>query len=117
MSKKLAWEGNDANDDPRGKERAELGQERQDGQARGLRCWHSPGNNTPGRQDRHGRPSFLVRRTLSPEAVAVFVALAWWIGLWFQRYRDWHSVDRLEKGLDRDELERETGQRLAKAEL
>lgn len=46
-------------------------------------------------------------------AGAVFM----WVGMVFSRYTDWKAIAVLEKGLDRDELERETGQRLNKDEL
>jgi len=36
----------------------------------------------------------------SPETVAVSFALLLWIGMVFIRYRDWHAVERIEKGLD-----------------
>jgi hypothetical protein len=53
----------------------------------------------------------------SIEEVATLFALCLWIGLFFKRYRDWHSVDHLEKTLDRDELERELGRDLDTDEL
>jgi len=54
---------------------------------------------------------------VSTEGTALLGALALWVFTLFARYRDWHSVDRLEKGLDRDELEREMGRNLEKDEL
>ena len=41
------------------------------------------------------------------EKVAFTVALALWLSMILNRYADWRAVARLEKGLDRDELERE----------
>jgi hypothetical protein len=40
-----------------------------------------------------------------------------WIGMIWSWHRDSKSIDRLEKGLDREELERETGRTLDKDEL
>jgi hypothetical protein len=45
----------------------------------------------------------------SPEEVSVFFALALWVGLIFGRYSDAKAVETLDKGLDRDELEKEVG--------
>jgi hypothetical protein len=45
----------------------------------------------------------------SPEEISVFSALALWVGLIFKRYSEMKAIETVEKGLDRDELERETG--------
>ena len=41
--------------------------------------------------------------------MSVFFALALWVGLIFGRYSDAKAVETLDKGLDRDELEKEVG--------
>jgi hypothetical protein len=40
-----------------------------------------------------------------------------WVGMVLNRYADGKSIDRQEKGLTRDELEREQGVRFTKEEL
>src|SRR5262245_4703015 len=49
---------------------------------------------------------------------AAFVgASIMWVGTLFSRYSDWRAVDGLEKGLNRDELERERDKPFTKEEL
>jgi hypothetical protein len=50
-------------------------------------------------------------------AGAWLFALALWIGIIFKRNADWKAIARLEKGLDRDEVEREMGRSLSNDEL
>jgi hypothetical protein len=65
----------------------------------------------------HMITEMMSKSGFSVEDGAVLFALALWLGMIFQRYRDWHSVDRLEKGLDREELERKFGRTLSEKEL
>ena len=51
------------------------------------------------------------------EIVAFVAAVSMWVGMILNRYADGKSIDRQEKGLTRDELEREQGVRFTKEEL
>ena len=51
------------------------------------------------------------------ESIGLVIAGYLWIGMIWSWHRDSKSIDRLEKGLDREELEREMGRTLTKDEL